>query len=98
MKRKTDGAGVGAHASRPLIATLGLSTITPETADATLPEDIRWTPIAQNQTTESRRNRIATVAYYLSERRGFEPGHEAADWLRAEAEIDALDLALSLNR
>jgi hypothetical protein len=30
---------------------------------------------------------IRRLAYLLSERRGFEPGHEAEDWLAAEHEI-----------
>jgi len=30
---------------------------------------------------------IRQLAYLLSERRGFEPGHENEDWLRAEQEI-----------
>lgn len=30
---------------------------------------------------------IRRYAYLLSERRGFEPGHEAEDWLAAEREI-----------
>lgn len=45
--------------------------------------------------TESRANlvpinvdeEIRRLAYLLSERRGFEPGHEAEDWLAAEREI-----------
>jgi len=37
---------------------------------------------------EHRRALIAQVAYYRSERRGFEPGHETEDWLSAEAEVD----------
>jgi len=37
---------------------------------------------------ERRRALIAEVAYYRAERRGFEPGHEAEDWLSAEAEVD----------
>lgn len=32
---------------------------------------------------------IAEAAYYSSERRGFEPGHELDDWLAAEGHIDA---------
>lgn len=32
---------------------------------------------------------IAKAAYYRAERRGFAPGHELADWLAAEAEVDA---------
>lgn len=32
----------------------------------------------------------AEAAYYLAERRGFEPGHELEDWLGAEAQIQQL--------
>jgi hypothetical protein len=30
---------------------------------------------------------IRSLAYLLSERRGFEPGHETEDWLNAEREV-----------
>jgi hypothetical protein len=30
---------------------------------------------------------IRRLAYLMSERRGFEPGHDAEDWLKAEREI-----------
>lgn len=30
---------------------------------------------------------IAKRAYYHAEQRGFEPGHEQEDWLRAEQEL-----------
>lgn len=30
---------------------------------------------------------VALAAYFLAEKRGFEPGHELDDWLAAEAEI-----------
>ena len=33
--------------------------------------------------------RIAEIAYFKAEKRGFEPGHERDDWLAAEAEVDA---------
>jgi hypothetical protein len=32
---------------------------------------------------------IAEAAYFRAEKRGFAPGGEAADWLAAEAEVDA---------
>ena len=32
---------------------------------------------------------IAEAAYFRAERRGFAPGHEAEDWLAAEAEVDS---------
>ena len=35
-----------------------------------------------------RRETIALAAYYLAEQRGFEPGHELEDWIKAEAQID----------
>ena len=31
--------------------------------------------------------RIAELAYYKAESRGFEPGHEMEDWLEAEREL-----------
>jgi hypothetical protein len=37
---------------------------------------------------DHRRALIAQIAYYRAERRGFEPGHDAEDWLNAEAEVD----------
>lgn len=42
--------------------------------------------------------RVATAAYFMSQKRGFEPGHELDDWLAAEQEIAAAQLpALRLN-
>jgi len=38
-----------------------------------------------------RHRRVAIAAYYLAERRGFQPGSEAADWRLAERQIDAVD-------
>ncbi len=32
--------------------------------------------------------RIAELAYYKAEQRGFEPGHEMDDWLAAERELN----------
>ena len=40
-------------------------------------------------TDEDRRNMVSIAAYFRAERRGFAPGHEDADWLAAEAEVDA---------
>ncbi len=31
--------------------------------------------------------RVAELAYYKAEARGFEPGHELEDWLSAESEV-----------
>jgi len=39
---------------------------------------------------EDRHRLIAEAAYFHAEHRGFAPGAELDDWLRAELEIDAL--------
>lgn len=41
------------------------------------------TPSIHSDST-SREERIAEVAYYLAEKRGFAPGHELQDWAEAE--------------
>jgi hypothetical protein len=45
--------------------------------------------VESNQESNSLDNitRIAISAYYKSEARGYEPGHELQDWLEAEAEV-----------
>jgi len=45
---------------------------------------------ATSVTVETRRAMIAQAAYFHAERRGFAPGGEEQDWLKAEAEIAAL--------
>jgi Protein of unknown function (DUF2934) len=44
---------------------------------------------------EMREVMIAEAAYYIAERRAFEPGAEMDDWLEAEAAIDELLAALA---
>jgi Protein of unknown function (DUF2934) len=36
---------------------------------------------------EDKTSRIAELAYFKAEARGYEPGHEMQDWLDAEAEV-----------
>ena len=63
-----------------------------EVKSAALPKKARKPEIVK---AESRSNlipinvedEIRQLAYLMSERRGFEPGHETEDWLRAEQEI-----------
>jgi hypothetical protein len=40
--------------------------------------------------TTKQRAMIAEAAYFKSERRGFAPGYEVADWLEAEREVEAI--------
>ena len=42
----------------------------------------------QDRRSQDRRSMIAKAAYFLAERRHFQPGHEVEDWLAAEAEVD----------
>ena len=46
-------------------------------------------------TDEQRRELIAVAAYYLAERRNFEPGHETEDWLTAELQVGSLGAQIS---
>jgi len=39
---------------------------------------------------EDRLRMIAEAAYFRAEQRGFAPGHELADWLAAEIDVDSL--------
>jgi hypothetical protein len=41
-------------------------------------------------TSDERREMVEIAAYFLAEHRGFAPGGEDADWLRAEQAIDAM--------
>ncbi|MEJ0006267.1 MAG: DUF2934 domain-containing protein [Steroidobacteraceae bacterium] len=50
-------------------------------------DPLRFCPV-QKTSAEERRLWIETAAYFKAERRGFSPGHEAADWLEAETEIE----------
>ena len=44
--------------------------------------------VAQRVSADERRLWIQTAAYFRAEHRGFVPGHEAADWLAAETEVE----------
>jgi hypothetical protein len=50
------------------------------------PEIVRAEPRA-NLVPINLDDEIRCLAYLLSERRGFEPGHETEDWLNAEREV-----------
>ncbi len=69
----------------------------PTTATTAHPDDKRTTSGTQAgaslravpmTSAEERARMIAEAAYYLSEQRGFAPGHEVEDWLAAEQQVD----------
>jgi hypothetical protein len=74
----------------------------PGKPDKTQPTNVaaQRTPGAKLIDAERRRALIAESAYFRAERRGFEPGHEAEDWVAAEQEIDralAIGVSPSVN-
>jgi Protein of unknown function (DUF2934) len=48
---------------------------------------------ARQVTPQERHARIAEIAYRNAEKRGFTPGGELDDWLRAEREVDSEESA-----
>jgi hypothetical protein len=62
------------------------SSLSPSLKKTGKPEIIK-TESRSNLVPISLENEIRKLAYLLSERRGFEPGHEAEDWLNAEREV-----------
>jgi hypothetical protein len=78
-------AGVGlADAPQATAATEGKK---PEAKKPTRKPEIVKTDARANLVPINLDEEIRRLAYLLSERRGFEPGHEAEDWLAAEREI-----------
>jgi hypothetical protein len=65
----------------------------PEIVSRTVTKVSRFNP--ELLTDEQRRELIATAAYYLAEKRNFEPGHEAEDWMEAESQIGSLGARIS---
>jgi len=51
-------------------------------------KDVRQLMTAEaKDRTADLQSRIALQAYFIAEKRGFEPGHELDDWLAAEAAV-----------
>ena len=71
-----------AMAAPPVTATRKTETKKP----ARKPEIVKTEP-RSNLVPINLEDEIRSLAYLLSERRGFEPGHEAEDWLAAENEL-----------
>lgn len=54
------------------------------TSPAAAKAGVSW----RSMSLDARETMIREAAYYLSEHRGFAPGHDLEDWLAAEAAID----------
>ncbi|MFZ1137706.1 MAG: DUF2934 domain-containing protein [Candidatus Sulfotelmatobacter sp.] len=77
--------GVGFAGAPP--ATAVTETRKTETRQAARKPEIVKTETRANLVPINVEDEVRRLAYLLSERRGFEPGHEAEDWLAAEREI-----------
>jgi hypothetical protein len=71
--------------------TIAAATASPETMVAEPNKSIRKPSIVKSDRANlfpiNVDEEIRRLAYLLSERRGFEPGHETEDWLAAEREV-----------
>ena len=92
----TPAAGLTqAEATSPAIAATEVKAEAKVKTETKKPEPRKTAPKPAIVKTESRKNlvpinlddEIRRFAYLLSERRGFEPGHESEDWLTAEREV-----------
>ena len=73
------------------ISSKNKSTVTADVIVSNTVRKVRRTTsrdIHNNDKGEARTERIAVAAYYRAEKRGFESGSAAQDWLEAEAIID----------
>lgn len=86
MQSTYDGASSQGHAHTEDKGPLGISPIL-----AATPESIHWTRTRYERASALRHERIAIEAYFISQARGFEPGHETEDWVVAQSRIDAID-------
>jgi hypothetical protein len=70
-------------------------SISPVKNDESAPlasESSNLAPVS-GESTLSREQRIAEIAYFRAEQRGFEPGDDIRDWLDAEAEVKSREAA-----
>jgi hypothetical protein len=55
------------------------------------PEVVQLASAEVEALTADHQVKVALAAYFIAEKRGFEPGHELDDWLAAEAEMAAAE-------
>jgi hypothetical protein len=62
-------------------------------------KDVRQLVAAEaEERTADHQARIALTAYFIAEKRGFEPGHELDDWLAAEAAVERAEQQLHVSK
>lgn len=73
--------------ARPPRPDLSLPKVTTRRRRIDHAEIVRMAAIAAESRAAERHDMIATAAYFLAQKRGFEPGHELDDWVAAETEV-----------
>ena len=73
----------------PAVAVAGTQTTAaaPEARKTTRKPEIVRNDVRANLVPINVEEEVRRLAYLLAERRGFEPGHEAEDWVTAEREV-----------
>jgi len=88
--KKTNG-DTGVQPAQPVSATFTAAETTivsnPEPSNVSRKPSIVKSDARANLVPINLEDEVRRLAYLLSERRGFEPGHETEDWLTAEREI-----------
>jgi hypothetical protein len=75
-------------ARRRPAATVGKGAVAEAQRDS---EAAQRTSAEAEALTADHQVKVTLAAYFIAERRGFEPGHELDDWLAAEAEMAAAE-------
>ena len=80
-------AAVEAASTAPTASGNGAAAVAAPAKSTRKPAIVKSEPRA-NLVPINLEEEIRRLAYLMAERRGFEPGHEAEDWLAAEREIN----------
>jgi hypothetical protein len=75
--------------------TAPLQSVPAELPVTDLSEARRWAWLAHQHAVIERHGRTEMPAYWMAEAPGFNPSHDAVDWLRASSAIDAGDVGIS---
>ncbi|MES1982451.1 MAG: DUF2934 domain-containing protein [Pseudomonadota bacterium] len=90
VEPSTDQAAAPAKTGRTKAAPKAESAAKETAATAPAKKSRNKAPEKHTVSPEQRYRMIATAAYYLAERRGFNGDYDMQDWISAEAEIDAM--------
>jgi hypothetical protein len=85
---QSDASAIPGNGSPAVAVTEAQTTATaPEARKTTRKPEIVRNDVRANLVPINVEEEVRRLAYLLAERRGFEPGHEAEDWVTAEREV-----------